>query len=71
MSYYDGYPKLAPTTNVKNTTNIPDEMSIYDVLEELVEMQQWPSEAAKLRRTRAIQVARDSNLLGSKGTFKL
>lgn len=52
-------------------TVIPDEMSIYDVLRELVQMQKWPDEGAMLRRLKAIQVAQENKLFGNEGNYKL
>jgi hypothetical protein len=52
-------------------SKIDPEMTIYDVLLELIEMQKWSSEAVKDRRIKAVQVARDNKLFGTEGMFKL
>lgn len=52
-------------------SKIDPEMTIYDVLLELIEMQKWSSEGIKLRRVKAVQIARDNRLFGTEGNYKL
>ena len=49
----------------------PDAMSIYDVLLELIEMQPWRDESSKMRRVKAVQVAKQNALFGAEGNYKL
>jgi hypothetical protein len=52
-------------------SKIDPDMTIYDVLLELIDAHAWASEAIKLRRVKAVQNARDNKVFGVEGNFKL
>lgn len=53
------------------TDHNPQEMTIYDVLAELVTAAKWPDEGALNRRLKAIQTAKENFLFGNEGNYKL
>lgn len=46
-------------------------MTIYDVLRELIEKQQWPDEGVKLQRIDVINNAERNDMFGTEGKFQL
>jgi hypothetical protein len=57
--------------HIDEMAKIDPDMTIYDVLLELIDAHAWGSEAIKQRRVQAIQAARDNKVFGIEGNYKL